>query len=560
MFRCKSLANPSNRKFPIKPLAVILVSVVLTPVCVGSRTGPSGQEVLAALRNAAEFYVSKVANNGGYHYIYSSDLKYGRSSKGGKGPTQISATTSASVGLGFLSAWEATNDSYYLEAARAAAYALIKGQMCTGGWDYNIELDPQKRNHYRYRVDVDCLSEVPDARNNMTNLDNNNTQAVLRMLMHIDRALDFEDKKIHKAVCYALDSLIRAQYPNGAWPQRYDKFHDPNKFPVKPANYPKSWSRSWPGYIFYSHYTFNDDVIVNMIDVMLEAAMVYREPGYGVSAEKVGGFIILAQMPDPQPAWAQQYDVRMHPAWARSCEPPAITSRESLSVMKGLISLYRQTGKVKYLEPIPRALDYLKRSAWVRDGKLVMARFYELRTNRPLYITKGTRIYGPRSAGHISKETGLPHHGYEVTYSDKNIINHYSLIIGAEGLDDIREEYERAVKVGAVTSIQPDIPEDSSIPPTASELAVKVRDVISSMDSRGAWTQMGNIGGSESLIWIMPAKDLLVRFGEKLLTLKEDEVLEVYNGTEEPSRQIISSGTFAANIRLLSNYLAALDQ
>jgi hypothetical protein len=113
-----------------------------------------------------------------------------------------------------------------------------------------------------------------------------------------------------------------------------------------------------------------------MIDVMLEASRIYKDARYQASAEKAGDFIILAQMPDPQPAWAQQYDAQMHPAWARSCEPPAITGRESVSVMRGLILLYSQTGKKKYLEPIPRALDYLKRSSWLRDGKPVIARFY----------------------------------------------------------------------------------------------------------------------------------------------------------------------------------------
>ena len=38
-------------------------------------------------------------------------------------------------------------------------------------------------------------------------------------------------------------------------------------------------------------------------------------------AERAGDFILAAQMPEPQPAWAQQYDAAMHPAWARKFEP-----------------------------------------------------------------------------------------------------------------------------------------------------------------------------------------------------------------------------------------------
>jgi PelA/Pel-15E family pectate lyase len=543
-----------------------LLCILFVSVDAHSEQGPSKQEVLTALRKAAEFYVTKVATEGGYHATYNEDLSYSRSAKGGTGPTQVSATVGATpnVGLAFLHVWEATGDSYYLEAARGAAHAMIKGQMCSGGWDYTTELDPAKRKNYQYRADGACCDQGTDTRGNMTNLDNNTTQSVLRLLMRVDRALGLEDKQIHEAVVYALDSLMRAQYPNGAWPQRYEEFHDPDQFPVKPASYPESWLRQWPGYTFYGCYTFNDDCIINMIDVMLEAARIYKEPRYKASAERGGDFVILAQMPDPQAAWAQQYDANMHPAWARSCEPPAVTGRESVSVMRGLMLLYAETGKKKYLEPIPRALDYLKRSSWLRNGRPVIARFYELKTNRPLYITKGTRIYGPRSKGHVSKKTNLPFDGYEVTYSDKHVINHYSLVTGAEPLDSIEAEYQRLLQADPATLRRPDklkglTPGTSTPrqPPSAAQLSEKVRAAISSMDDRGAWVQQGDIGGPGLLVSVKPAKDLRVMLAGKPMILKEDETLEVYDGTSLPSQRVIHSGTFAANLMLLSDYLIA---
>ncbi|MHC4346065.1 MAG: pectate lyase, partial [Planctomycetota bacterium] len=489
---------------------------------------------------------------------------YGRSGKGGAGPTQISATggTTPLVGLALLDVWEATGERYYLEAARSAARAMVKGQMCSGGWDYTTELDPAKRRNYRYRSDGDCCEGASGTRRNMTNLDNNTAQSVLRMLMRIDRALSFGDREIHEAVLYALDGLMRAQYPNGAWPQRYEKFPDPNLFPVKAADYPESWSRTWPGYIFYPYYTFNDDVIVNMMDVMLEAARIYKEPRYQACAEKAGDFIILAQMPDPQPAWAQQYDANMHPAWARSVEPPAVTGRESVSIMRGLILLYSETGKKKYLEPIPSAVDYLKRSSWLRDGKPVIARFYELQTNRPLYMTKGTRIYGRRSAGHVSKKTGLPFDGYEVSYSDEHVVGHYSLVTSAEPLDGILAEYKRVLAVNPASLRRPDklkglTPGTSRPRPPRSkaQLSEKVRAVISSLDERGAWVQPGSIRGPGLLVSVNAAKDLRVVMAGKVTTLKEDETLEVYKDTSAPNGRVIHSGTFAANLRLLAEYL-----
>ena len=151
------------------------------------------------------------------------------------------------------------------------------------------------------------------------------------------------------------------------------RFPEPKReFPVKRASYPESWPRTWPGPNYYTHYTFNDNSIVDAIDAMLEAARIYKEPRYLASAEKGGEFILLAQMPEPQPGWAQQYDRDMHPAWARRFEPPSITGGESQSVMRALLLLYRETGnrntwsrsRARSLLP---AVDPARRRQSVRD-------------------------------------------------------------------------------------------------------------------------------------------------------------------------------------------------
>ena len=186
---------------------------------------------------------------------------------------------------------------------------------------------------------------------NVTTLDDDTTQSALRLLMRVDKALEFKDAAIHDAAMYALDALLKAQYPNGAWPQRFDHFPDPAAFPVVRAGYPESWSRTWPNVNYNSHYTLNDNSLADMIEVMIEATKVYGDPKYKAAAEKGGGFLILAQMPEPQPAWAQQYDAAMHPAWARKFEPPTITGGESQEAVGILLQLYRETGQT-YLEPV----------------------------------------------------------------------------------------------------------------------------------------------------------------------------------------------------------------
>jgi hypothetical protein len=108
---------------------------------------PTKDEALAAMRRAADFYRNKVSTEGGYHFYYTADLSYGRS-ESAEGPTQVEVQREATpiVALAYLDAYDLTGDRVFLDHARAAAHALVRGQLCSGGWDYLIEFDPAKRN------------------------------------------------------------------------------------------------------------------------------------------------------------------------------------------------------------------------------------------------------------------------------------------------------------------------------------------------------------------------------------------------------------------------------
>jgi len=513
----------------------------------------------SALRKAAEFYLKQVSTKGGYHYYYAEDLSYGRSEHG-EGPTQIEVQREATpiVGMAYLRAYEATGDRFYLEAARAAAHALVLGQHCSGGWDYLIEFDPEKRKQYPYRADNNC--GVANAGRHYTTLDDNVTQGALRLMMRVDRELKFEDKEIHEAALFALDQLIKAQYPNGAWPQRYYQFADPDKFPVKSANYPESWSRTWPGPDYRFLYTFNDNTISDLIDMFLEASRIYSDERYRKAAEKGGGFILMAQMPEPQPAWAQQYDINMYPAWARNFEPPSVTGGESQGIIRILFVLYAETGEKKYLEAARLALDFLKRSVLppvenpsearrrFKPSEPVLARFYELKTNRPLYITKGTRVSVlDRGATLVG--------GYQLSYTDESVITHYGVLTSGAGLSEIEAEYKRILSADPKNTRRPAIlhglsPWDHKDPPK-----LEIKEIINGMDTRGAWIQNGNIGKADRVVSLFAARDMVVTIGDRVLPLKENETLNVFQGTERPRERIIRSETFARNVEALCAFL-----
>jgi len=440
-----------------------------------------------SLKKAVGFLRREVATEGGYLWRYSADLKRR------EGEGVASATTvwvqppgTPSVGAAYFEAYQATGDAYYLQAAREAAMCLVRGQLRSGGWAYRIEFDPSGRKRYAYRV------EKHEGGSNTSTLDDDTTQSALRLLMRVDRARDFKDEKIHDAASCGLKKLIEAQYPNGAWPQRFSRAPDPEKFPVKKAGYPDTWFRKFRGRGYRSFYTFNDNTIVDAIETMLEAARIYGDDRYRASALKAGGFILLAQMPDPQPAWAQQYNVKMQPAWARRFEPPAITGGESYGVMQGLLTLYRETGDKTFLEPIPRALAYFERSR-LADGRL--ARFYELKTNKPLYFTST----------------------YELTYSDADMPTHYAFKVPWR-MDRIAAEYER------LRAMSPEALKAATRPARAKltpQLISQATAAIAALDGRGRWVEEGRLGYQD------------------------------FTG------HIIDCGTFIRNVRTLSRYLAA---
>ena len=568
---------------PAKPPLRLSIATILAVAALASTSAHGAGEpqdadlqirAQAALRRAVEFYRMKVATEGGYHFAYAEDLSYGRSEQS-EGPTRVEVQRDGTpiVGMAYLEAYEATGDRYYLEAARDVARALVRGQYCSGGWDYFVEFDPQKRSAFPYRADGRCGAQTPApaATERPTTLDDNVTQAAARLLMRVDRALDFQDAAIHDASRFALDSLAKAQYPNGAWPQRYARFPNPAGFPVRRASYGAATPRTWPGANYQAHYTFNDNSIVDAIDAMLEAARIYNDPRYAAAARKGGDFILLAQMPEPQPGWAQQYDRDMHPAWARRFEPASITGGESQSIMRALLLLYRETGDRKYLEPLPRALAYYRKSllppaagnpSEIRrracpGATPCAARFYELQTNRPLYITKGTRVTAlDRGAETVD--------GYEVSYSDASVITHYAVLVSGAGFADIERELAEVQRADPNTlkrgdrlrGLSPWSEAQRTGPAGAGGAPAesRVRAAIDSMDPRGAWLEEGTIGKSNRLVSVFAGRDLVVTLGGKTLTMRENDTLEVFSGPEAPRERVIRSRTFAENVVLLSAY------
>lgn len=379
--------------------AAAIVALAAGPGTAAPQEGGFREEALAGLRKAVRFYRTRVARHGGYVYYTSLDLAE-RWGEGKAGPDQIwvQPPGTPTVGTAYLAAWEATKEDLFLEAAQEAAEALVRGQLESGGWTNLIDFSPAGgRRAGKYRGGG-------GGGWNVSSLDDGQTPAALRFLIRMDRALEFRHEKIHDAALYGLDALLKAQFPNGGFPQVWTG-PIPAR-PVVPAGYPDyDWKTERRVKNYWDLYTLNDGIAGHVFRVLAEARATYGEERFTAAIRKLGDFLLLAQMPDPQPAWAQQYTEEMRPAWARKFEPPALASRESQDAIETLVEISRRLGEARYLAPVPRALQYLKGSV-LPDGRL--ARFYELRTNRPLYMDGEYRLTYDDSAAPA-------HYGWKVS-------------------------------------------------------------------------------------------------------------------------------------------------
>ena len=435
-----------------------------------ARTAETSDTAHTTMLKGAAFMRS-ISANGGYLWRYSSDLKLVAGEvRASKTMIWIQPPGTPSVGTAFLGAYETTGNAYLFDCALAVGDCLAMSQLESGGWDYRFDFASPQR-WYR-QVDRGKLDAKEIARRrNTTTFDDDNTQSALHFLValteHCRQPLDERKRRILHARRYGLTKLLEAQYPNGAWPQRYDgKPVDPKKFPVFKAKYPEKWSRTCEGIDYRSHYTFNDDSIRDCILTALEA---HKRLGqdrreFLAAVRRGGDFLLLAQLPAPQPIWAQQYNARMEPAWARKFEPPSVTGGESVGVCRTLIDLYLELGEDKYLRAVEPAVMWFKDSS---IGKGSWARFYELKTNRPLYFTKDYKL--------VYTDDDLPtHYGFQNSFGVESMIRYYEKVKSMG-----REKFLAAQKRPPLTAQQRAA--------RAKAMEKQVRKIIAAQDDKGRW-------------------------------------------------------------------------
>jgi PelA/Pel-15E family pectate lyase len=445
----------------LKLIAILL----LLPVAVFPQ---SKQEVLTAMKKATEFFSTKVSTRGGYVWNVSEDF----SKQYGEVPARKSQiwvqSGTPSVGMTLLDAFEATGDKFYFEVAQKAADALIFGQTKEGGWHYTVDFEPKGiQDYYKNQASKFKwgMEEQRFYKGNAT-FDDGNSQNATRFILRLYTVS--KNEKYKQPLLRALNFFLTAQYPNGAFPQRfplkYDFIHD-----------------GFPDYT--SYYTLNDGVAVTAIQVLVDAYENLGDKKYLDAAKRAVDFLIAVQGPEDQGCWAEQYHPdTMQPIKARTHEPAGFVVRESEQVIETLEMFYKMTGDRRYLRPIPLCISWFDRlNKEAVEFKRTPARYYELGTNLPVYVIRTDKTYDGGYGKYLWSNT--PNGNNQGLTGGWNS----SQVRQVVNVEPIRKEYERVKSLDAKTARAEYDKEkswsgDSPRPDTAS-----VSNPLKAMDASGAW-------------------------------------------------------------------------
>jgi len=418
-------------------------------------------QVLAAMKRATSFMMNTVSNRGGFLWHYSEDF----SKQWGEVPARKSQIwvqppgSTTNVGMMLLKAAAATNDPDYLKYADRVAGALIWGQLPSGGWHYFIDFDMPGVQKWYEEVASQCRGweEFYHYYGNAT-FDDDTTTSAARFLLEIYSTT--LDPKFRPALMKALDFILQAQYPNGSWPQRYPLRND----------FPHDGRADYT-----SFYTYNDEVISNNIYLLLDSYEKLGNEEYLKAARRGMDFYIISQLSPPQAGWALQYEMDLKPGWARSYEPASLCSDQTVENIRDLQNFYMITGDRRYLEPIPKAIQWLESSIIAKGPSkdFTHATFYEVGSNKPLYARHEVKD-GKISSYRVGyEEFDLP------SYGGRRRFDVAALKKGFEAIRNLNPqqasaEYRRRMQ------------ERTKLAASSIDLG-KAERIVASLDAKGAW-------------------------------------------------------------------------
>jgi PelA/Pel-15E family pectate lyase len=302
-------------------------------------------------------------------------------------------------------------DSAWFETAQARDIAdnVLQYQSVEGGWPKNVNmvLWPPAPKDANFATDGKANT-----------FDNDATSVQMEFLARVYSVTG--DSKYRVAFERGLNYTLKAQYPNGGWPQYY---------PLQEG--------------YYTHITFNDDAMVRVMFLLKDIAE-GKEPFKFVDDERrtkarqaidKGLDVILRTQVKQNgrlTVWCAQYDENtLEPAWARAYEPPSLSGNESIGILRYLMSIEQPSPEV--VAAIEAGVTWLQNAAIYgvrmepftdsegrRDRRIgfdstaspIWARFYELETDRPLFLGRDSVYRYAFSEIEHERRNGYSYYGY----------------------------------------------------------------------------------------------------------------------------------------------------
>lgn len=270
---------------------------------------------------------------------------------------------------------------YLTPEATAIANSVLQYQSMEGGFPKNTDLASPPTG--------------PLAANVANTIDNDGTTLPMQFLARVIEARGQADTLAYRtAFLKAFDYLLASQSANGGFPQYY---------PLRGG--------------YYDHITYNDDAMVRVLTLLRaisadgsQYAFVDPERKARAAEAVTRGIELILKTQIVQhgkpTVWCAQHDqVTLAPAWARRFEPPSLSGYESAGLVRFLMAIP---------EPDPRVVAAIEGAvAWYRETAIphvridntpdadgqpdrrivsdpasgpLWARFYELGTNRPIFL------------------------------------------------------------------------------------------------------------------------------------------------------------------------------
>jgi len=298
-------------------------------------------------------------------------------------------------------------DWYASAEARAIADAVLQYQSPQGAWPKNTDLAAPPRTP----------QDVPQPADGLTNtIDNGATTMPMQFLALVNQRVG--EPRYRAAFERGLEYLLQAQFPNGGWPQFY---------PLRDG--------------YYSRITFNDNAMVNVLELLKGVAAgtppyafvgVDRRRQAGTAVDRGVDVILRTQLRQNGrlTAWCAQYDEKtLAPAWARNYEPPSLSGSETVGIVRFLMGIENPSpavvaavdGAVAWLESVKvRGKRVVERTdAEGRDRRVVddpaaeplWARFYDLETNRPIFLGRDRVVRADFNEIERERRAGYAYYG-----------------------------------------------------------------------------------------------------------------------------------------------------